>query len=63
MMFSNGDFDLDGFPFVSLIRFECDENGTADKDPVEPVADGSKFFLIWKTKSACPYGNWQFSIL
>jgi len=53
MLLSRGSYDLNGFPFVSLVRFECDASTLGD-GPIEPATDGSKFFLIWKTKAACP---------
>lgn len=28
MMYSSGSFDMNGFPFVSLVRFECDPAAT-----------------------------------
>lgn len=55
MLYTRGSYDLNGFPFISLVRFECDQKAVGN-GPLEPVSDGSKYFLIWKTKAACPYG-------
>lgn len=54
MLLSGGSYDLNGFPFISLVRFVCDVNAASDVGPVEPVTDNSKYFLIWKTRAACP---------
>jgi hypothetical protein len=54
MLFSRGDYDRNGFPFVGLVRFECDRD-SMETGPDEPVTDGSKYFLVWRTRAACPY--------
>lgn len=54
VLYSRGSFDMNGFPFISLVRFECDRD-SKETGPLEPVADGSKYFLIWRTRAACPY--------
>lgn len=54
ILYSRGSFDMNGFPFISLVRFECDRH-SKETGPIEPVTDGSKYFLIWRTRAACPY--------
>jgi hypothetical protein len=53
IMYSRGSFDMNGFPFVALVRFECDPKST-ETGPIEPASDGSKYALVWKTRAACP---------
>lgn len=62
VLYTRGSYDLNGFPFISLVRFECDQKAVGN-GPLEPVADGSKYFLIWKTKAACPYKRKQWVLL
>lgn len=49
MMFSSGSYDMNGFPFVSLVRFECD-----------PAASYVYRIIFLKYYSNLFLGDWAF---
>jgi len=51
------DYDGNGFPFITMVSYVCDRSVSTHSGPSIVANDNSKYFVIWRTPSACPIEN------